>query len=78
MSGVTTNYKILFNTLAARCTNISYLEIGLKSSIFQSSYQQHSSSADYAEELFKPSKDLASLWVSNETKFLVLAIGFFE
>ena len=39
-----------------RCwhTNIPYLEIRLKSSIFWLSYQPHSSLADWARELFKP------------------------
>jgi len=45
-------------------TNISYLEISLKSSIFHVSWQRHSSSA--SRELFKLSKDLASFRVSNE------------
>jgi len=54
---------------------MSYLEIGLKSSVFQLSYQPHSSLADCARVLYKPSKDLTSLWVCNEKTFRVL--GFF-
>jgi len=57
--------------------NILYPEIRLKSSIFWLSYQSHSSSADCARELFKPSKDLASLLVCNEKNFLVLGVGFY-
>jgi len=36
-----------------------------KTSSFQLPYQQHSSSADYARELFKPLKDLANRLVCN-------------
>jgi len=39
----------------------SYFEIGLKNSSFRLPYQHHSSSADCTRELFKPSKDSASL-----------------
>ena len=53
------------------------LEIGLKSSIFWLSYQYHSSSANCARELFKPSKDSASLRVCNEKKVFVLGFKFF-
>jgi len=53
------------------------LEIGEKLGKFWLTYQPHSSSADSARELFKPSKDLASLRVCNEKIFLVLGFGFF-
>ena len=45
-----------------------------KTSGFRLPYQLHSSSSDCARELFKPSKDWASLWVSNEKIF---GLGFF-
>ena len=48
---------------------------GKKTGIFRLTYQLHSSSANCARELFKPSKDLASLQVRSEKNFLVL--GFF-
>jgi len=40
------------------------------------SYQPHSSSADCARELFKPSKDSASLRLCNDKKYLVLGFSF--
>jgi len=49
--------------------NISYLEIREKPGIFRLTYWPHSSSADCARELFKPSKDSASLWVCSHYKF---------
>jgi len=42
------------------------LEIGEKPGIFRLTYRPHSSSANCARELFKPSKDSASLWLCNE------------
>jgi len=66
----------LVNTLACRSMNISHLEIGEKPGIFRLTYQLHSSSVDYARKLFKPSKDLASVQVCNEKKFVVLGFGF--
>jgi len=53
----------------------SYLERP-KTSSFQLSYQRHNSSADCARELFKLSKDLASLLVCDEKKLLVGGCGF--
>ena len=38
-------------------------------------HQQHSSSSECARELFKPSKDSASLWVCSENHFF--GFGFF-
>jgi len=46
-----------------------------KTGIFRLTYQPHSSSADCAKELFKPSKDSASLRVCNEKT--ILGICFF-
>jgi len=57
--------------------NILYLEIGLKSSIFQLSCQPSSSSVDCGRELFKPSKDSASLQVCNENNFFGFGFLFF-
>jgi len=57
--------------------NISYLEISLKSSIFQLSYQLHNSLVDRARKLFKPLKDSASPRVCNEKEILVLSFRFF-
>jgi len=56
-----------------------YIVLGIwpKSSIFQLSYQPHSSSADCARELIKSSKDSASLRGHNEKNFLVLGFRFF-
>jgi len=53
------------------------LEIREKPGVFRFSYQLHSSLADCAKELFKPSKDSASLQVCNEKKFLALGFIFF-
>jgi len=41
----------------------SYFDFGLKNSSFRLLYQRHSSSADYARELFKGSNRSASLLV---------------
>jgi len=57
---VSQNYLPTVKTSAAG-TNISYLEIGEKTGMFGLTYQPHSSSTHCARELFKPSKDLASL-----------------
>jgi len=38
---------------------------------------RHNSGAESARELFKSSKDLPSVMVCNEKKFLVLGFGFF-
>jgi len=46
-----------------------YLEIGLKPAVF--------GYPDYAKELFKSSKDLASLLVGNENKFFLLGFADF-
>ena len=48
--------------------DVLYLEIELKSSIFQLPYQPHNSSADCARELFKPSNDTANFRVCNGKK----------
>jgi len=49
-----------------------------KTSSCQLPYQRHSSSADCTRELFKPSKDLASLLVCTQKEnFLVGGCGFF-
>jgi len=53
------------------------LGIGEKLGIFWLTYQQHSSSADCARELFKPSKGLASLQICNEKNFFGLGFHFF-
>ena len=58
-----------FNTLDAGYEYIIHLEIGLESSIFQLSYQPHSSSTDCTRKLLQPSKDSASLLVCNEKIF---------
>jgi len=65
---------LMFNTLAT----ISYLEIREKPGVFWLTYQLNSSLADCTRQLFKLSKDSASLWVCNEKQFLVLAFVFFE
>jgi len=57
--------------------NVLYLEIREKPGIFQLPYQPHSSSVDYGRELFKPSKNLASLRVCNEKKFFGFGFRFF-
>jgi len=54
--------------------NILYLEIGEKPGIFWLTSQPHSSSADCARELYKPSKDLACLRVCNEK--IISGFGF--
>jgi len=54
--------------IGCRSLNTSYLEIGKKPGISWLTYQPHNSSADSARELFKPSKDSASLQVCNEKK----------
>jgi len=53
------------STLAA---DLQYIVLGNrgKTRVFRLTFQLHSSSADCARELFKPSKDSASLWVCNE------------
>ena len=48
-----------------------------KAGFSQPCYQCHSSSADCARVLFKPSKDLASLLACTQKKFLVGGCGFF-
>ena len=48
-----------------------------KTSSFRLPYQHHSSSADCARELFKPSKDSASLLVCTRKNFLVGDCRFF-
>jgi len=52
--------KLKINTLSA---GVRYIRTwkSAKTSSCQLLYQHHSSSADYARELFKPSKDLESL-----------------
>jgi len=59
-----------FNTFAAG-------RIWPNSSCFQLTYQLHNSPSDCGRELFKPSKDSASLQVCNEKKFLVWGFRFF-
>jgi len=59
-----------FNTFAAGM-------IWPNSSCFQLTYQLHNSPGDCGRELFKPSKDPASLQVCNEKKFSVWGFGFF-
>jgi len=53
------------------------LEIREKPGVFRFSYQLHSSLADCAKELFKPSKDSASLQVCNEKKIFGFGFHFF-
>jgi len=48
-----------------------------KSSSSPVSLCRHNSGTKCVRELFKPSKDLASLWVRNEQIFLVMGFGFF-
>jgi len=57
--------------------NIFVLGNQPKTSSFQLPYQQHSSSADCARELFKPLKDSASLLVCNEKTFFGFGFLFF-
>jgi len=58
--------------------NILYLEIWEKPRIFRLTYQSHGSSAHCTRELFKPSKDSASLPACNEKKFFVMGFAFWE
>jgi len=53
---VSSNYHFV-----CRSTNILYVELRENAGIFRLTYQLHSSSADCATELCKPSKDSASL-----------------
>ena len=48
-----------------------------KTSSFRLPNQRHSSSADCARELFKPSKDLASLLVCTQKNFFWLGLADF-
>jgi len=56
--------------------NISYLEIGLKLAVF-GCLTNTIAPADFARELFKPSKDLASLLVCTRKKIFGWGLQIF-
>jgi len=73
MESVTSEMVLFFQMvipfLASRRTIYSYFDFGLRNSSFQFPYQRHSSSADYARELFKGSNGSASLLDCTRKKF---------
>jgi len=56
---------------------LAFVRLRLKSSSLHMFLRGNISADDYARELFKPSKDSASLHICNEKTFFVLGFGFF-